>query len=90
MTFRGEEERQSEREGKSFGFGREQSGVRDDEGGGVMLLWLLFPTGGRCINTSSLFTITYYIKNLPIQGGFFRAKPMWNYRCFARETRAKQ
>ena len=22
-------------------------------------------------------------KNLPIQGGFFRAKPMWNYRCFA-------
>ena len=25
-----------------------------------MLLWLLFPTGGRCINTSSQFTVTYY------------------------------
>ena len=54
-----------------------------------MLLWLLFPTGGRCINTYSLFTITYYIKNLPIRGGFPCAKPMWNHRCFARETRAK-
>jgi len=60
------QERQSEREGKSFGFGREQSGVRDDEGGVVMLLWLLFPAGGRCINTSSLFTITYYFT---LEGG---------------------
>ena len=25
-----------------------------------------------------------------LAGGFFRAKPMWNYRCFARASRAKQ
>ncbi|MBQ4610419.1 MAG: hypothetical protein IJB30_01655, partial [Clostridia bacterium] len=62
-----ESERQSEREGKSFGFGREQSGVRDDEAGGVVMLpWLLIP-GGRCIPTSSLFTITYYFTS---SGGF--------------------
>ena len=36
------QERQSEREGKSFGFGREQSGVRDDEEGGVVNLISLF------------------------------------------------
>ena len=59
-------------------------------GGVVMLIWLLFPTGGRRINTSSRFTITYYTKEPPHSGRFFRAKPMWNHRCFARETRAKQ
>ena len=37
-----------------------RSYVKRAEGGVVMLLWLLFPTDGRCINTSSLFTITYY------------------------------
>ena len=66
-----------------------RSGVRDDEGGVVMLIWLLFPTDGRCINTSSLFTITSYIKNALRAESVFRAKPMWNYRCFAREARAK-
>ena len=35
-----------------------------------MLLWLLFPTGGRCINTYSLFTITYYTKKPPHSGRF--------------------
>jgi len=36
--------------------------LRDDEVGGVvLLLWLLFLAHGRCITTSSLFTITYYL-----------------------------
>ena len=38
-----------------------RSYIKRAEGGVVMLIWFLAPSCGRCITTSSLFTLNYYL-----------------------------